>query len=105
MSLLSLPPLSALIHQEKLLDGSPVWVALCPELDIASQGFNPDEARAMLLEAVAGFLEVASPAEIKACLADAQREKPVSFEMGFFARGSVKLGSWMTRLFPSILWL
>ncbi len=32
-------------------------------------------------------------------------KKPVSFEMGFFARGSVKLGSWMTRLFLSILWL
>ena len=29
-------------------------------------------------------------------------EKPVSFEMGFFALGSVKLGSWITRLFPSI---
>ena len=71
MSLFSLPPLSTLIHEEKLSDGSPIWVALCPELGISSQGFNPDEARAMLLEAVEGFLEVASPAEIKACLADA----------------------------------
>ena len=68
---LKLPPLSARIHEEKLSDGSPVWVALCPELGVASQSFNPDEARAMLSEAVEGFLEIASPAEIKACLADA----------------------------------
>ena len=68
---LAIPPLSTLIHQEKLSDGSPVWVALCPELGISSQGFNADEAREMLSEAVEGFLEVASPAEIKACLADA----------------------------------
>ena len=71
MMTLALPPLSALIHEEELSDGSPVWVALCPELGITSQGFNPDEARAMLSEAVEGFLEDASPAEIKACLADA----------------------------------
>ena len=71
MSLPSLPPLFALINEEKLSDGSPVWVALCPKLGIASQGFNPDEAREMLSEAVEGFLEVASPTEIKACLADA----------------------------------
>ena len=68
---LEIPPLSALIHEEKLSDGSPVWVAFCPELGVASQGCNPDEARAMLSEAVEGFLEDASPAEIKACLADA----------------------------------
>ena len=71
MTTLEISPLSALIHEEKLSDGSPVWVALCPELGVASQGFNADEARAMLLEAVEGFLEDASPAEIKACLADA----------------------------------
>ena len=71
MTTLALPPLSALIHEEKLSDGSPIWVALCPELGVASQGFNPDEVRAMLSEAVEGFLEIASPAEIKACLADA----------------------------------
>ncbi len=68
---LTIPPLSALVHKEKLSDGSPVWVALCPELGVASQGFNADEARVMLSEAVEGFLEIASPAEIKACLADA----------------------------------
>ncbi len=71
MTTLAIPPLSALTHEEKLSDGSPVWVALCPELGVASQGFNADEARVMLLEAVEGFLEVASSAEIKACLADA----------------------------------
>ncbi len=36
----------------------------CPELDIASQGVNPDEARANLLEAVHLFLQAASPNEI-----------------------------------------
>ena len=40
------------------------YVSLCPELDIASQGNTVDEARANLLEAVEGFLEVASAQEI-----------------------------------------
>ena len=70
MTTLAIPPLSALIHKEKLSDGSPVWVALCPELGVASQGFNADEARLMLLEAVEGFLEDASPAEVESCLAE-----------------------------------
>ena len=70
LATLSLPPLTALIHEEKLSDGSPVWVAHCPELDIVSQGFSSDEARAMLQEAVEGFLEVASPSEVEARLAE-----------------------------------
>jgi predicted RNase H-like HicB family nuclease len=41
------------------------YVGLCPELDIASQGDTVDEARANLLEAVEGFLEVASEDEIQ----------------------------------------
>lgn len=40
------------------------YVALCPELDIASQGNTIDEARTNLTEAVEGVLEVASEAEI-----------------------------------------
>ncbi len=40
------------------------YVSLCPELDIASQGDTREEARRNLTEAVEGFLEVASPAEI-----------------------------------------
>jgi len=40
------------------------YVALCPELDIASHGDSVDEARAMLIEAVQGWFETASEAEI-----------------------------------------
>ena len=40
------------------------FVALCPELDVASQGDSIEEARANLMEAVELFLETASPEEI-----------------------------------------
>ncbi len=40
------------------------YVALCPELDIASQGDSIAEARSNLEEALGLFFEVASPAEI-----------------------------------------
>jgi predicted RNase H-like HicB family nuclease len=41
------------------------YVALCPELDIASQGKSVEEARENLSEAIELFFEVASPAEIR----------------------------------------
>ncbi|HEY7141645.1 MAG TPA: type II toxin-antitoxin system HicB family antitoxin [Methylomirabilota bacterium] len=41
-----------------------VYVALCPELDIASQGTTLEEATANLREAVALFLETADSREI-----------------------------------------
>jgi predicted RNase H-like HicB family nuclease len=41
-----------------------VYVALCPELDIASQGATLEEATANLREAVALFLEMADSREI-----------------------------------------
>ena len=41
------------------------YVATCPELDVVSQGAAIEEARRNLLEAVEGFLEVASPSEIR----------------------------------------
>lgn len=41
------------------------YVALCPELDIASQGDTVDEARNNLKEALELFFEAASPDEIK----------------------------------------
>ena len=44
------------------------FVALCPELDVVSQGDTVEEARANLREAVELFLECASPEEIKAAL-------------------------------------
>jgi len=46
------------------------YVALCPELDVASQGDTIHEARANLAEAVELFLESADPAEIKERLHD-----------------------------------
>ncbi len=41
------------------------YVALCPELDIASQGDTVSEARANLQEAIELFLETASPEEVQ----------------------------------------
>ena len=50
---------TAIIERED--DG---FVALCPELDIASQGATIEEARANLVEALTLFFETASPSEI-----------------------------------------
>lgn len=41
-----------------------VYVALCPELDVVSQGSTVEKALANLREAVELFLETASPEEI-----------------------------------------
>ena len=41
------------------------FVALCPELDVASQGTAVSEARVNLQEAVELVLETASPAEVQ----------------------------------------
>ena len=53
--------LSAVLNPEE----SGGYVALCPELDIASQGESIEQAMHNLKEAVEGFFEVASPAEIE----------------------------------------
>jgi predicted RNase H-like HicB family nuclease len=47
------------------------YVALCPELDVASQGDTIEEARANLQEALELFLETASPSEVKGRLRNA----------------------------------
>ena len=52
---------TAVIHRE---NGG--YVALCPELDVASQGNSIEEASANLREAVELFLESAAPSEIAA---------------------------------------
>ena len=52
--------LTAIIEREE-----DQYVALCPELDIASQGDTVEEARLNLIEALEGFFEVADPSEIK----------------------------------------
>ena len=41
------------------------YVSLCPELDIASQGDNIEEARQNLIEALELFFETADPSEVK----------------------------------------
>lgn len=41
------------------------FVALCPEVDVASQGPTIEEARANLAEALELFFESASPSEVK----------------------------------------
>jgi predicted RNase H-like HicB family nuclease len=41
------------------------YVALCPELDIASQGVNVEEARRNLKEALELFFETASREEVR----------------------------------------
>ena len=42
-----------------------MYVALCPELDVASQGDSVEEALANLKEAVELFLESADPSEVE----------------------------------------
>jgi len=51
--------LTAIIERED--DG---FVALCPELDIASEGSSIEEARRNLVEALTLFFETASPSEV-----------------------------------------
>lgn len=46
------------------------YVALCPELDIASQGATIEEARNNLQEALELFFETADPSEVKARMHD-----------------------------------
>ena len=51
--------MTAIIERED--DG---YVALCPELDIASQGASIEEARANLVEALTLFFETAGESEV-----------------------------------------
>jgi predicted RNase H-like HicB family nuclease len=52
--------LTAVIEREG--DG---YVSMCQELDVVSQGRTVEDARVNLVEAVEGFLEAASPSEIR----------------------------------------
>jgi predicted RNase H-like HicB family nuclease len=51
--------LTAIIEREDDL-----YVALCPELDVASQGDTVEAARANLIEALQLFFESADPTEV-----------------------------------------
>ncbi len=55
-----MPRFTAIIEREEK-----GYVALCPELDIASQGQTVEEARNNLTEALELFFETADPSEIK----------------------------------------
>ena len=46
------------------------YVALCPELDVASQGDTIEGSRANLIEALELFFETASPEEMRERLHD-----------------------------------
>lgn len=54
---------TAIIERED--DG---YVAICPELDVASQGETVEEARDNLIEAIELLLEAADPTEIESRL-------------------------------------
>ena len=51
--------LTAVIEKEDNM-----YISLCPELDIASQGVTSDEAKSNLIEALELFYETASETEI-----------------------------------------
>jgi predicted RNase H-like HicB family nuclease len=57
--------LTAIIERE-----DDAFVALCPELDIASQGASIEEARVNLIEALTLFFETAAPSEVARRLHD-----------------------------------
>ena len=68
---------TAWLHKEG--DG---WVALCPELDVASQGDSMEQARANLQEAVGLFIETASQSEIDHRLHGETRLMPLEVRVG-----------------------
>ena len=65
--------MTAVVTREAFSDGSPAYVARCPELDITSQGTSIEDAHANLEEAIEGFLEVASAQEIEERLQEGAR--------------------------------
>ena len=68
---------TAAIHRE-----GDVFVSLCPELDIASQGDTVEQARDNLREAVELFLETASPAEMADRLHEEVYITPLEVKVG-----------------------
>ena len=51
--------LTAIIERE-----DDIYVALCPEVDVASQGQTVEEAKSNLVEALELFFETADPKEV-----------------------------------------
>ncbi len=71
------PYLTAIIEKEDNM-----FVGLCPELDIASQGYTIEETKANLKEAVELFFECASPEEIKTRLHNEIFISPLEVDLG-----------------------
>lgn len=69
--------LTAIIEKEG--DG---YVALCPQLDIASEGDTVDEARAMLIDALRGWFESASDEEVTRSLPTEILIEPLELSVG-----------------------
>jgi predicted RNase H-like HicB family nuclease len=68
---------TAVIHKEE-----DMYVSLCPELDIASQGDTVQQARDNLREAVELFLEDADPREVEERLHDEQYVSSIDVYIG-----------------------
>jgi len=58
-----------------------IYVSLCPELDIASQGETPEEAKANLIEALELFFEAASENEISRRLHNELEITPIAINV------------------------
>lgn len=70
------------------------FVALCPQLDIASQGDSVEDARKNIVEAVELFLEVASPSEVRRRLSPEVYVSSIEVTSGSHAtNGSSRNGS------------
>ncbi len=69
--------LTAIVQRED--DG---WVALCPELDVASQGDSVEQAKRNLREAVELFPESASKTEIGQRLHNESYTSSLEVEVG-----------------------
>src|SRR5262249_22248955 len=63
-----------------------IYAALCPELDVASQGSTVEEATANLREAVELFLECADPEEVKRRLRTEVFVRRTEAKVGWAAR-------------------
>ena len=68
---------TAILHKEE-----DMYVALCPELDIASQGDTIEEARENLKEAISLFFECASEEEIRTRLCEDLYITPIEVNIG-----------------------
>ena len=62
------------IEEDQFSDGTPVYVASCCEIDIASQGSSVEEATKNLVEAVNLWFSTASREEVEASILAARRK-------------------------------